>query len=355
MNELKNKEKNYLKLLKPNRIVLPLSITLGLVMYLLFSRENIEIADIWEKIVDANPKWIIIAFFMLLIRDITYMYRIRYISDGNLSWRSSFYVIVLWEFASAVTPSVVGGTAAAVFILNKEKIKLSKSIAYVMLTAVFDNAFFIVASLFVYFFMAFSLSPIYDVSIPLLGNIVGLKTLFFVSICLIILYTFIMFFGLFIRPYLLRRILLIVTSNRLFKRWKHRASKLGQDIAIASSELKRKSLTYWIRAIVSTLIIWIARYFMLNCIIASFTDIDIHDHVVIFCREIVMWVIMLASPTPGSSGTAEYIFEFFFKDFFAVAGLALIVGVLWRLFTYYSYLLIGVFVFPRWLKRIVKK
>ena len=59
---------------------------------------------------------------MVVIRDLGYMYRIRVLTDKYLSWRKSFDVIMLWEFASALTPSVVGGSGIAIFILNREKI-----------------------------------------------------------------------------------------------------------------------------------------------------------------------------------------------------------------------------------------
>lgn len=40
------------------------------------------------------------------------------LSDGHLSWRQSFNVTFLWEFASALTPSVVGGSGIAMFIIG---------------------------------------------------------------------------------------------------------------------------------------------------------------------------------------------------------------------------------------------
>ena len=40
-------------------------------------------------------------------------------------------------------PLVVGGTAVAIFILNREGLSFGKSIAYAWLTAVLDNLFFV--------------------------------------------------------------------------------------------------------------------------------------------------------------------------------------------------------------------
>jgi uncharacterized protein (TIRG00374 family) len=83
---------------------------------------------------------------------------------------------------------------------------------------------------------------------------------------------------------------------------------------------------------------------------AAFTKISFNEHVLIFGKQIILWVVMLISPTPGSSGTAEAIFPAFFQIY--LNDYTIIVNVLWRLFTYYPYLLLGAFFLPRWIKRV---
>jgi len=68
--------------------------------------------------------WIFIAILFMVGRDLFYMIRIRVLTHKKLGWKSSFHVIMLWEFASALSPGVVGGAAVAMFILNREKIPL---------------------------------------------------------------------------------------------------------------------------------------------------------------------------------------------------------------------------------------
>ncbi|MFN9976273.1 MAG: lysylphosphatidylglycerol synthase domain-containing protein, partial [Phycisphaerae bacterium] len=75
------------------------------------------------------------ALAMMVIRDLGYIYRIRILTDKQLSWRQSFEVIMLWEFASAMTPSVVGGSGIAMFILNREGINMGRSTAITFVTA----------------------------------------------------------------------------------------------------------------------------------------------------------------------------------------------------------------------------
>ena len=67
-----------------------------------------------------------------------------------------------------------------------------------------------------------------------------------------------------------------------------------------------------------------------------------------------MWVIMLISPTPGGSGIAEYIFGGFLGEFIPI-GMAPAMALLWRLISYYSYLIIGAILLPIWVRRVFKK
>ena len=78
--------------------------------------------------------------------------------------------------------------------------------------------------------------------------------------------------------------------------------------------------------------------------------LPVSDHFLIYGRQLVMWVIMLISPTPGGSGVAELAFSGFLGDF--TGGLAAAFALLWRLFSYYPYLFIGSVVLPSWLKRV---
>ena len=78
---------------------------------------------------------------MMACRDLAYMYRIRVLTDNEISWRNSFDTIMLWEFASAISPSIVGGSGVAIYIVNKEGVKIGRSTAVVMVSALLDEPF----------------------------------------------------------------------------------------------------------------------------------------------------------------------------------------------------------------------
>jgi len=105
--------------LRPSRIIFPILIGIGVSGWLLyhnFNREAFSFVQFsWHTLL-----FIVIAFSMMLVRDVAYMYRIIILTDNRLSWKQAFNIIMLWEFSSAVSPSVVGGTAPAIFFLYKE-------------------------------------------------------------------------------------------------------------------------------------------------------------------------------------------------------------------------------------------
>ena len=333
--------------LNPRKIWIPVALGVGIVIYLFWKDPNITL-DQLTLIFDASLLPIFLAVAVFMVRFLGYMYRIKVITDNTLSWTGSMYVIILWEFASAVTPSVVGGTAVAVFILWKEGIKLGKSLGYVMLTAVFDNLFFIIAAPLSLLLGIQNIFPSASDTSTILSN--SLVAIFITSYVLIGLYTFVMAFAIFINPRFVKWLMIRLTSNRVLRRWRYEAYERGNEMIVASEQIKGKKKSYWIKISLSTIFIWSARYLMLNCLVDAFANINFSDHLIIFGKQIILWVIMLISPTPGSSGTAEYVFPFFFNDM--LGEYTLIVNVLWRIFTYYPYLLLGAIFLPKWINRV---
>ena len=130
------------ELFTAKKIAIPIVIGLLVSGYLLWKNTD------WDQFqnIDWNVEfffWMFVALLMMACRDFGYMYRIRVLTHNKISWRHSFDVIMLWEFVSAVTPSVVGGTGAALYIINKEGISAGKSTAIVMITAFFDELFYV--------------------------------------------------------------------------------------------------------------------------------------------------------------------------------------------------------------------
>ena len=81
----------------------------------------------------------------------------------------------------------------------------------------------------------------------------------------------------------------------------------------------------------------------------------VSDHLMVYGRQLVMWVILLVAVTPGGSGVAEIIFPAFLGEFLPQKEIAGGVAFVWRFLSYYPYIIIGSIVFPIWLRRIRKQ
>ncbi|MDL2315019.1 flippase-like domain-containing protein [Bacteroidales bacterium OttesenSCG-928-C19] len=313
-------------------------------------------SDVWLYISENwAPKatlFLLMALLMVVIRDFAYMYRIRILTDKQLSWKKSFQVIMLWEFSSALTPSVVGGSAIALVILTQEGIRTGRSTAIVMITALLDELFYIIMVPVILLLAGVS-NVFSGLSFVSSGNTTSVQFLFALGYGVIVLLTCIILFAIIFKPYAFKRLLVGICHIRFLRRWKKAAVKTGDDIITTSKEMRSKNFGFWFKTFGATMGSWTARFLVVNFLLLTFIPGGI-DHLLVFAKQLVMWVIMLISPTPGSSGVAEFMFPIFFKDFIT-PGTAPLLVILWRLMTYYPYIIIGAIVLPFWLKRVLKR
>lgn len=347
---MKIDNKKIFETLNPNKIWVPVIIGLGIVFLMFYLDPSVNTKTL-RGVFDASFIAILVAIVVIFFRDLGYVYRIRAVTDKQLTWTRAIYVIILWEFASAVTPSVVGGSAVAIFILNKEGIKLGKAIAFVMVTAILDNLFFVIGAPIILFFAQGNIFPESRVMEMKLGK--SLEILFWSSYSLYAIYSIVMAAALFYRPRVFKWLLLKLYSIKWLLKWKHSANEYGNQIIDASKELKGKKWNYWLPIIAVTIFIWSSRYLMLNALVAAYETLSVSEHVLVFARQVIMWIVMMISPTPGSSGTAEFFFAQFFTEF--LTGYTFVTSILWRMFSYYPYLILGAIFLPRWIKQVFFK
>ena len=337
-----------LKTLNPRKAWLPAAIGIGFIVIMILTDDDIDGKKL-NLIFQAEALPVILAMLTLFAKEAAYIYRIRILTDKDLTWTSSFYVILLWEFASAVTPTVVGGTPVAVFILLKEGINLGKSLAFVMLTAILDNMFFVVSAALALLISGGDILPEIADAETKLGK--SLPAIFITSYSLIAFYTLIMALALFYKPRLFKWLLIKITSIGFLRRWRYAAYQHGNEVMWASSYLKGRKKRYWFQISMATVVAWVCRYTILNFLIMAYTDkVSLFEHITIFGKHLILWIVMLFSPTPGSSGTAEYFFPRFFDVY--LGEYAFGVAILWRAISYYPYLVIGAFLLPKWIQRV---
>lgn len=291
--------------------------------------------------------WILLALVATAFRDLGYIYRIRVLSDGHLSWRQSFNVTFLWEFASALTPSVVGGSGVAMFIIGREGIALGRATAIVLVTALMDELFYVIMVPIV--FLAVGMQHLFPAALDHAFWGMSIPLVFWAGYGFILLLVGIIFYSVFFRPRAFKFALLRIFKLPFLRGWRPQVIRVGDDIAITSEELKGKPKRFWAKAFAATCFSWANRFLVVNLVAAAFFSVN--DHLLLYARQLIMWVILLISPTPGSSGVAEIAFAGFFRDLLPAVGYIGAIAILWRLLSYYLYLFMGTLILPRWYRR----
>lgn len=335
--------------LKPGRIILPVILGLGVIVWFILREINSDVLSklnfTWRSVF-----WLFVAWLCMACRDLGYIIRIRILTDKDLTWRQAFRVIMLWEFSSAILPSTVGGTTVAVIYLNKEGISVGRSTSIVLATSFLDELYFVIM-------LPLILLLVGSTALFTTHNTAGiseLKVISAVGYSVIFTWVIIVGYGLFFNPEGIRKLILNIFRLPLIRRWQSSAVKAGDDIVASSRELRKHSFSFWAKAGTATFLSWTARYWVINAILVAFFSIN--DHFLIFARQLVTWIMMIISPTPGGSGFAELIMSRYISDLIPadplIAGsIALAMAIIWRIISYYPYLIVGALILPGWIER----
>ncbi len=343
-------KKNLLSIFRPSRIIYPILIGLGVVLFMLFRKFDPSVF----QIIQFTPSvifWLFVALVLILFRDIGYIIRLIVLSDNQLSLRQAFKIIMLWEFTSAITPSAIGGTSVALIFINKEGISLGRASSIVMATSFLDELYFIITFPFLLLFI--NTSELFASS----GNasLSFANEFFYFAIIgygIKLVFTIFLSYGLFFNPRGLKWLLLWVFRLPILRRWRKEAGDAGNEIVTSSKELRKKSAGFWLKAFGATVFSWTSRYWIVNAIFLAFFVVP--DHFLLYGRQLAAWIMMLVSPTPGGSGFSEYVFIRYFGDLIPIVNelkesFAAMLALLWRAISYYPYLIIGSIIFPRWI------
>jgi hypothetical protein len=352
------KTSDLLKQFSPGRILLPVVLGLGIVGYTLYGewvKSDLPMGEVLDRFAWTSRSvfWIALALLMMMLRDFGYMWQLRILTDRKLEWRTCLEIILLWDFFAAVSPSMVGGAAVAVFMLVKEQISIGRSTAIVFTTVFLDQVFYTSLPFFASLFVpqADIFAPLHYIRSELLGT--SMMVGFWVAWGGLVVYLILLIAALFVAPHWINWWLTRLLMLRMFRFWRSRGLHMVNDLLTASRDLRDRKSIFWLQVWVATSLAWIGRYLVLNCVLAAFSPVPMTliDHLLAIGRQAVLWIVMVLSPTPGSAGVAELGFSWLFGDF-APAGVALGLAILWRLISYYPYLIIGVPVMTRWVKRV---
>ncbi|MEI8271718.1 MAG: lysylphosphatidylglycerol synthase transmembrane domain-containing protein [Paludibacter sp.] len=329
---------------KPYQVII--SVFLGLtVIGWLFLNEFDPKVFFTFKFTAFTALFLILSIVLMLTRDLCIMWRFRILTNNDLSWKQAFHINTLHEFTSAITPAAVGGSSLIMVFLIKEGISAGRSTTIMFINLFLDELYFILVCPIIFLFIP--INKLFNSS----SVIVSTFGVVFVSLYVIRLFWIsILFIGTFKRPHWIKGILLTIFRLAILNRWYERMDEITNNMIETSREVSNQSFVFWLKAFGITFIAWSARFLVVNAVFMAFNPQNI-DHLVVFARQLILWVYMVISPTPGGSGVTEYAFKEYYSDVFSTASAVIFVTFVWRIISYYLYLLLGILVIPNWIKK----
>ncbi len=295
---------------------------------------------------------VVLAVFLFAMQNMMLTLRFRHLCQHKLSVRQCFRINILCEFTSAVTPSAVGGSGLAFIYLNREGVTMGRSLFTMFAALLADEAFLAVSSFLLYCLVPHHLlfCMAEDVGADVADTWVkgGVHVIFLGSAVVVAAWTLILYFLLLHRPQSLGILLKWCCRMPLLRRFQNKVKNFAEEMALASEEAKQEGGRFWMRLMGYTSLAWLSRFAIVVAILVAF-HVD-GNMLLAWCRQWVMWMISILSPTPGGSGVAELMFRLYYSDFLPDASVVILAAMLWRAIFYYPFLIMGAIALPKWLE-----
>lgn len=306
------------------------------------------------QLIDLSPRFflgVVLAVGCFVLQNTMLILRFHHLVHRKISFLACFRINALCEFTSAVTPSAVGGSGLAFIYLNREGVSMARSIFTMFAALMADEVFLGISCLLLYLMvptdLLFSLGCAHDIeTVEWVSG--GVKMIFLGSTLVVAIWALILYFLLLHCPQAFGWVLKLCCRIPWLHRFKEKAEKFGNDMTMASAEARQEGIHFWIRLMGYTAVAWLSRFAIVLAILLAF-----HAHgemLLAWFRQWVIWMIAILTPTPGGSGVAELMFRIYYSDFLPDTSLAILAAMLWRMVSYYPYLLMGAVSLPKWIK-----
>lgn len=299
---------------------------MGVVIFLTYT------PGILEHLKPKRLPGLILAIAVTLLKVYFSAEKIRFLADKAINRMASIRIALSWDFASAVTPSTIGGAPVATFAMTREGIRFGKSSAIVLYGVLLDQFWYALAV------PILLISSIYFEVIPAEIGLAGSITMFFIYGGLI-LYGVLLTYGLLINPASLKNILRSIFSLRILRKYSDKVNAEASNLEKYSIELRKKPITFVLKAFFLSTMSWLCRIAIPVIVVLSLLPAD---EILLVLRSLSMNLAFLVIPTPGGSGGVEGLFAIFLGPLIertAFIGLAVFV---WRIITYYISIGLGI-------------
>lgn len=336
------------------KIFVPVIIGIGVVIYMMI--KDVEKQELLNLLRNMNFSSysifaLCLAWLCMIGRDFGLSWRFRALTDKQLSWRKAIKVNFLCEFTSCVTPSAVGGSSFGIFYLQHEGIDLGRATTLVFTTIFLDELFLVLICPLIA--LLTPADELFATDANFFSQ--GLQLTFWLVYAALAIWTLVLLYGVIINPNGILKVLNKLFSIKFLRRWQQSVIELGDNISATSAQLRNKSAIWWIKAFMATTLSWSSRFLTVCALFMAFVPEILPDQWLIFVRQIVVWVVLIAMPTPGGSGVSEWLFTEFYANLIPSVGLAIIMAICWRIISYYTYLIIGAIIVPKWIDETIRR
>lgn len=352
-SSVESDQEKVLDSIRPTKIILPTIIGLSVIYFLV--RSQLDLQELNN--INWSPRtflWILVAVVVYVFRHVLYSWRLRILSEGDFGWWKSIELVTILEFASAVSPTNFGGSAVAFFLLIQENISAARSTAIVIYTIIADTLFFVFSIPILYILLG---KNIFLPTTELSTEWGGMGITLFIVWLIMFAYGFLLLYGLFVEPRHIKTLLSWIAKWPIFKKASERIVHAAEDIEVSSLHIRNMSWHFHSKLIIATLVAWILRFFTVTAILLALNPTmaqSLYDHVILLGRGEALYAVTAYSPTPGGSGVAEIIFGQFYSEYIS-SGISVIAALLWRVITYYPYLILGVIIIPNWIRKLINR
>src|SRR6056297_3066164 len=262
---------------------------MGLVIYLTYT------PGVLDHLAPKRLPGLFIAIAVTLLRVYFSAAKLRYLADKEIGWAKCFRIMLTWDFASAVTPSTIGGAPVATYAMTREGIKLGKSSAIVLYGVLLDQFWYAMAV------PILLVASIYFNVIPDETGMVGNVTMFVIYAGLLI-YGGLLAYGLLVNPLAMKRMIELVFRLPGLRKFADKVNAEADNLVDYSRELRKKPMSFVIKAFLLSTLSWLCRVALPVIVVLSLLSAN---EILLILRSLAMNLAFLIIPTPGGSGGVE--------------------------------------------------
>ena len=275
---------------------------------------------------------LVLALVVMFLRILFFSEKIRFLTDKSISRMASVRVALTWDFASAITPSTIGGAPVATYAMTREGVNLGRSSAVVLYGVLLDQIWYVLAV------AVLVISGFYFDVIPDETGVVGFVSMILIYVGLL-LYGALLTYGLLVNPGSIKKLLTFVFKLPFLRDHSDKVLVIADNLEKHSYQLKGKPFSFMAKAFFLSTMSWLCRVALPVIVVLSLLPAD---EILLTLRSLAMNLAFLIIPTPGGSGGVEGLFVIFLGPLIERPGFIGLAVFLWRIITYYVSIGIGI-------------